>query len=126
MKTARFFGQLSFLKVAHLRVLLSTVRPCLFFSVMVDTKIIEGASCLKWRGGSTQNSRNCKTSSFPRRREFSNAIQMPLEKSMRINSIGSFVFDFLRPSMCLGLYRSSLTSLTPWIWFAQIAEVRPS
>jgi len=54
--------------------LLSTVRPCLFSSVMVDTKIVEGASCLKWRGGSTQNGRYCKTSSFPRRLESSDSI----------------------------------------------------
>jgi len=32
---------------------------------MADTKIVEGASCLKWRGGSTQNGRYCKNSSFP-------------------------------------------------------------
>jgi len=74
---------------------------------MVDTKIVEGASCLKWRGGSTHNDRYCKTSSFPRRRESSNSIQMPLEKPMETNcSIGGFgfvfSFDFLRPSMCSG------------------------
>jgi hypothetical protein len=87
MKTARFLGQLAFLKVAHPRDLPSTVRPCLFSSVMVDTKILEGASCLKWRGGSTQHGQYCKTSSFPRRRESSDSIQMFLEKSMGTDSL---------------------------------------
>lgn len=54
MKTTRFLGQLAFLKVAQPRDLPSTVRPCLFTSVMIDRKIIEGASCLKWHAGSTQ------------------------------------------------------------------------
>ena len=111
MKTARFLGQLAFLKVAHPRALLSTVRPCLFSSVRVDTTIVEGASCLKWRGGSTRNGQYCKTSSFPRKRESSDSIQMPWEKSMKTDTIGGFVFDFLRPSMFLGLYQSSLTIL---------------
>jgi len=57
---------------------------------MVDTKIVEDASCLKWRGGSTQHGRYCKTSSLPRRRESSDSIQMPLEKSMGAASIGGF------------------------------------
>jgi hypothetical protein len=77
---------------------------------MVDTKIVEGASCLKWRGGSTQNGRYCKTSSFPRRRESNDSIQIPLEKSMKTYSIGGF-FDFLRPTMCFWPYQSSLVLL---------------
>ncbi|WP_239796608.1 hypothetical protein [Candidatus Nitrotoga arctica] len=37
--------------------------------------------------------------------------KMPLEKSLVTDSIGGFVFDFLRPFMCLGLYQLSLTLL---------------